>query len=291
MYNAEQMTSAAGTPGPAGAAATTGPALDPVRVAVIGGSGLYALGVAEEEVRVETPYGPPSDAIQLIRAADRRLAFLPRHGRSHTLPPHRINYRANLFALHSLGVERVIGPCAVGSLRADLRPGWVVVCDQLVDRTWGRADTFFDGPAVAHLPGAEPYCSELRPLAAAAARDAGFPVAGAGTVVVTQGPRFSTRAESLWYQRMGGDVIGMTQHPEAVLARELGMCYVTLAVVTDFDAGLAAAPGVPPVTQEEVIASFARSREGLSRALALLVAALPSERSCGCGAIPRPLGR
>ena len=146
----------------------------------------------------------------------------------------------------------------------------------------GRPDTFFDGPKVAHLSAADPYCPELRPLAAAAARQAGFAVTDAGTVVVMQGPRFSTRAESQWFQRMGADVVGMTQYPEVVLARELGMCYVTLAVVTDFDAGLAGRPDVAAVTHEEVVAAFARSRDRLLQVLEILVAAVPESRGCSC---------
>jgi 5'-methylthioadenosine phosphorylase len=261
-----------------------------VRLAVIGGSGLYALGTPGEDVWPHTPYGQPSDAIRLTRVGGQPVAFLPRHGRDHTIPPHKINYRANLFALSRLGVERVIGPCAVGSLRPELEPGSVVVCDQFFDRTRGRADTFFDGPKVAHLSGADPYCPELRPLAAASARQAGFTVADAGTMIVVQGPRFSTRAESQWFQRMGADVIGMTQYPEVVLARELGMCYVTLAVVTDYDAGLAGRPDVAAVTHEDVIATFSRSRDRLVQALANLVAAVPEDRGCACQAATQSLG-
>ena len=253
------------------------------KIAVIGGSGLYSLGPPVEEVWPHTPYGRPSDSIRLTAVGEQVVAFLPRHGRDHTVPPHEINYRANLSALSSLGVERVIGPCAVGSLRADLEPGSVVVCDQFFDRTRSRRDTFFDGPEVKHLSVAEPYCAEMRPLAAEAASQAGFGVTPAGTVVVIQGPRFSTKAESQWFGRMGGDVIGMTQYPEVVLARELGMCYVTLAVVTDYDAGLAGRPDVAPVTHEEVIAAFGRSREKLVDALQRLIAAVPEERNCSCG--------
>lgn len=254
------------------------------KIGVIGGSGLYSLGEVEEELWPHTPYGRPSDSVSLTRVGGTLVAFLPRHGRGHTVPPHQINYRANLFALASVGVERVVGPCAVGSLKAGLEPGSVVICDQFFDRTRGRQDTFFDGPEVKHLSAAEPYCPELRPLAAQAAAQAGFSVSPAGTVVVVQGPRFSTRAESRWFAQMGADVVGMTQYPEVVLARELGMCYVTLAVVTDYDAGLAERPDVAPVTHEEVVAAFARSHEKLVQALQLLVAAVPAERSCSCGA-------
>jgi len=157
-----------------------------------------------------------------------------------------------------------------------------VICDQFFDRTRGRSDTYFDGPELAHLSVAEPYCAQLRPLAGDAARQAGFQVTPTGTCVVIQGPRFSTRAESQWFGRMGGDVVGMTQYPEVVLARELGMCYVTLAVVTDYDAGLAGRPDLAPVTHEEVIAAFGRSRDKLVQALRALIGAVPSERTCNC---------
>jgi 5'-methylthioadenosine phosphorylase len=260
-----------------------------VTIGVIGGSGLYSLGTPEQELSVETPYGSPSDIIGLLRVGSHRVAFLPRHGRGHTIPPHQINFRANLFALSSLGVERVIGPCAVGSLRPELEPGSVVICDQFVDRTRGRQDTFVEVPKVAHLSAADPYCAELRPLAGEAARQAGFRVTDAGTVVVIQGPRFSTRAESQWFQKMGADLVGMTQYPEVVLARELGMCYVTMAMVTDYDAGLAGRPDVAPVTHEEVIAAFARGRERLIKALDLLIALVPESRGCACGTLPETM--
>src|SRR5207253_3210377 len=154
------------------------------------------------------------------------------HGRHHHLPPHRINYRANLWAFRSLGVERILGPCASGSLRADIGPGDLVVCDQLIDHTSARAATFFDGPEVNHVSFAEPYCDQLRSALCEAGRAEGAPVRDGGTVVVIEGPRFSTRAESRWFRSAGGDIVNMTQHPEAVLARELGICYAALAIVT-----------------------------------------------------------
>ncbi|HEX6493459.1 MAG TPA: S-methyl-5'-thioadenosine phosphorylase, partial [Candidatus Dormibacteraeota bacterium] len=222
-------------------------------VGVVGGSGLYRFLDDVESVEVETPFGPPSDRVALAELAGHRVAFLARHGSRHTVPPHRINYRANLWALGELGVERVLAPCAVGSLRAEHAPGEVVVCDQLVDRTAGRADTYFDGPEVAHLSAADPYCAELRPLAAAAARAAGLVVHEGGTVVVINGPRFSTRAESAHYTAAGWNVINMTQYPEVVLARELQMCYVNIALITDYDAGLEGEGGIEPVSVAEVI--------------------------------------
>jgi 5'-methylthioadenosine phosphorylase len=260
-------------------------------VAIIGGSGLYELVEGGDRVAIDTPYGPPSDVLTIAEVAGWSVAFLPRHGSRHTLPPHRINYRANLWALHELGVERVLAPCAVGSLRADLAPGEVVICDQFVDRTHSRDGTFFDGPQVAHLSAADPYCPELRALAVAAVREAGMVAHDGGTVVVVQGPRFSTRAESRHYATLA-EVINMTQCPEVVLARELGMCYVNLSLVTDYDCGLEGNPDIRPVTQEEVFAVFAQNTERLRQALLGLVARLPATRGCECAALrPRPLGR
>jgi 5'-methylthioadenosine phosphorylase len=265
------------------------PVTEAIRIGVIGGSGLYSLGTPTEELSIDTPYGQPSDTVGVTRVGDTMVAFIPRHGRQHTIPPHEINFRANLFALSSLGVERVIGPCAVGSLQSRLEPGSIVICDQFVDRTRGRRDTFVEAPHVAHLSAADPYCAELRPLAGDAARQAGFPVADGGTVVVIQGPRFSTRAESKWFEQMGADVVGMTQYPEVVLARELGMCYVTLAMITDYDVGLADQPDVAPVTHEQVIEAFAKGRDRLMRALEILIPTVPEKRGCDCGSLPEQI--
>ena len=253
-------------------------------IGVIGGSGFYHLFGEEptERIHVTTPYGEPSDVITVGPVGGRTVAFLPRHGARHTIPPHRINYRANLWALDSLGVTRLVAPCAVGSLRAELAPGDVVVCDQLIDATKGkRDDTFFDGPAVAHLSAPRPYCAVLRDAAAAASRDAGLATHDAGTVVVIEGPRFSTEAESRRFRQMGGDVINMTQYPEVVLARELGLCYTALALVTDYDAGLDDRE-TSSVTQEEVLRVFAAKISTLRQAVLQLVASLPHERHCDC---------
>ncbi len=262
-------------------------------IGVIGGSGLYRFLDGAAEVVVDTPHGEPSDVLTVAELEGRRVAFLPRHGAGHTLPPHRINYRANLWALHALGVTRVLAPCAVGSLRAEHGPGTVVVCDQLVDRTWGRPDTYFEAPGeVAHLSAADPYCAELRPLAVTAARDAGLAARDGGTVVVVNGPRFSTRAESRWFAAAGWDVVNMTQYPEAVLARELGMCYVNLSLVTDYDSGLDHDDSVAPVTQEEVFAVFDQNMPRLRDALRRLIAVTPPDRACGCAAgAPQSLSR
>jgi len=253
-------------------------------IGVIGGSGLYRFLDDAHALSVATPYGEPSGEVTVAPVEGRTVAFLPRHGPRHTLPPHRINYRANIWALHTLGVRRVLAPCAVGSLRAEHGPGAVVVCDQFVDRTRGRADTYFDGPEVAHLSAADPYCEELRPLAVRAAREAGMQARDGGTVVVVNGPRFSTRAESRWFARAGWDLVNMTQYPEAALARELGMCYVNLSLVTDYDSGLEHDGSVPAVTQQEVFAVFDQNMPRLREALRRLVALVPAEPSCGCAA-------
>jgi 5'-methylthioadenosine phosphorylase len=255
------------------------------RIAVIGGSGLYRFLEASQAVQATTPYGEPSGSITIAKVSGQAVAFLPRHGPQHTIAPHAINDRANLFALHSLGVERVIAPAAVGSLRPEMAPGDLVICDQLIDRTWGRASTFYDGPEVAHVSMADPYCEELRPLAVAAARKAGFTTHDRGTVLVNQGPRFGTRAEARFHRQIGADLVNMTQYPEVALARELGMCYLNLSLVTDYDAGIEASPQLEPVSQEEVLRVFGENVERLRDALVRIVRALPAARSCQCAAM------
>lgn len=254
-----------------------------VQIAIIGGSGLYQLFEDAETREIDTPYGAPSAPVTLGRAGGRDVAFLPRHGRHHEIPPHAINSRANIWALRSLGVTRVIGPCAAGSLQANVHPGDVVVCDQLVDRTYGRAQTFYDGPEAVHVSWADPYCPQLRPIAADCVRTAGMPVHEKGTVVVVQGPRFSTRAESAWYRCAGWEVVNMTQYPEAYLARELEMCYVNLSVITDYDVGAGGQPGATPVTSQEALKVFAENLDRLRRALLAMVQAVGDERECPCG--------
>jgi 5'-methylthioadenosine phosphorylase len=211
-----------------------------------------------------------------------RVAFLPRHGPHHRLPPHRINYRANLWAMGQLGVKRIIAPTAAGSLQPHIKPGDFVVCDQFIDRTYGREQTFYDGPRVVHVSSADPYCADLRHHATAAGRELGITVHERGTVVVVQGPRFSTRAESQWYTRQGWDVINMTQYPEVVLARELGMCYVNIALITDFDAGLEGAAGVEPVSVDEVVQVMNANNERVRLLIEALLPRVAGERSCDC---------
>ena len=242
-------------------------------VGVFGGSGFYSFLDDVEEVTIDTPYGATSAPLTIGEVGGRRVAFLPRHGRKHELPPHRIPYRANVWAMRELGVRTIVGPCAAGSLQAHVHPGELVVVDQLVDRTWGRPDTFFDGPEVHHVSFADPYDAAMRSSLVAAARRLELPVHDGGTMVVVQGPRFSTRAESRWFTSMGWEVINMTGHPEAVLAAELAIPYAAVALITDYDVGLEGTAGVEPVTQEMVFAFF----EGnLERVRALLFEAIPS---------------
>jgi 5'-methylthioadenosine phosphorylase len=208
------------------------------------------------------------------------VAFIPRHGAKHQFPPHAIPYRANLWAFKELGVERVLGPCAVGSLQPRIKPGEFVVCDQLVDYTSGRPSTFYDGPVTTHVSFADPYCPTVREIALKEAAGLGLPVHDRGTMVVIQGPRFSTRAESAFYARQGWEVIGMTQSPEVVLARELEMCYGNISLVTDYDVGVVGE--IEPVTNEEVIRVFAENNTRLRDLLFRMIAVLPEERDCPC---------
>ena len=260
------------------------------RIGIIGGSGTYRLpgATVRATIDVDTPYGPPSGPVTLADVAGRTVAFLPRHGGTHSLPPQKINYRANLWALKSLGVEAVLSSSAVGGLREGFGPGTFVVTDQLIDRSWGRADTFFDGtsadgvsPAgVQHLPASEPFCPSLRSqlASALAARDLSY--VPQGTVVVINGPRFSTRAESAWYVSGGADIISMTQYPEPVLAAELNMGFANLAFITDSDTGH---DGSDPVTADAVFARLKNAQGNVLAVLKATVAAIGNDYS------PRPL--
>jgi 5'-methylthioadenosine phosphorylase len=243
------------------------------RVAVIGGSGFYEFLADAEEIAVTTPYGDPSADIAVGTVHGTAVAFLPRHGKGHAYPPHLINYRANLWALRSLGVRQVLAPCAVGGLRDDVSPGDLVVPDQLVDRTLGRVQSYVETGA-AHVPFADPYCPTLSRTVAAADG-----VGLGGTMVVVEGPRFSTRAESRHYAAQGWSLINMTGHPEAVLAREMRMCYSAIALVTDMDAGVESGQGVG---QQEVFAMFARNIDRLKEILTDVVGSLPGTDECAC---------
>ena len=247
---------------------------------VFGGSGFYDFLDEVDEVSIDTPYGATSAPIRIGEIAGHRIAFLPRHGIHHEFPPHMVPYRANVWAMHELGVTRIFGPCAAGSLNPTVEPGHFVAADQIVDRTFGRADTFYDGPDTVHISYAEPYCPAMRELIVKQGREHGITMHDRGTVVVTQGPRFSTRAESRWFQAAGWEVINMTQYPEAPLARELEMCYANISLITDFDAGLQG--HVEPVTTDEVIRVFGENLARLRELLFAVIPALPAERDCVC---------
>jgi len=250
-------------------------------IGIFGGSGFYSFVGRTEEIRINTPYGPPSDTVSIADVGGTKVAFLPRHGRNHSIPPHMINYRANIWAMHELGVKRIISPCACGSLQAHLKPGDFVVTDQFVDRTSGRADTFCQGPSVMHISSAEPYCPELRTVAIQAIKSQGIVAHERGTIVVIQGPRFSTKSESRWFTQMGWDVVNMTQYPEVVLAQELGICIVNIALVTDYDAGLVG--NVPEVTATDVMETFKKNSENLKLIMEPLIKLIPRERNkCRC---------
>lgn len=251
-------------------------------IGIFGGSGFYELLEDAREHRFDTPYGPPSDPVVTGTFSGREVAFLPRHGSDHRIPPHRIDYRANVWVMHELGVTRLLAPCAVGSLKVELGPGAFVVLDQFVDRTRGRADTFHDGAPVIHTPMAEPYCPTLRAVATRQLAETGRPHQEHGTIVVIQGPRFSTRAESRWFAAQGWDVVGMTQYPEVALAREQGMCVLGVAMVTDHDAGLDGHPEVTSVTHEAVLEVFAANVGHVKDLLGRVVAHIPAERDCPC---------
>ena len=252
-------------------------------IGVFGGSGFYSLIEGMQELKVETPYGAPSDVLAVGEMGGHRVAFLPRHGKTHSLPPHMINYRANVFAMKELGVTRIIAPTAAGSLQGWVKPGDFVVSDQLVDRTNARKDTFYDGPITTHVSFAHPYCPQLRELAIDVIGKQEIPVHERGTVVCIQGPRFSTVAERRWFAAAGWEVINMTQYPEAYLARELEMCYTNIALITDYDVGLEGEEGIEPVTHEGVIKVFNENNERVKIVINDMVAQMPAQRTCNCG--------
>ncbi len=250
-------------------------------VGVIGGSGLYDLpGLAEiDRVRVETPFGAPSDELVRGRLGDVRLVFLPRHGRGHRILPSEINFRANIFALKQLGVEWLISVGAVGSLREQIAPGHIVVPDQFIDRTVARPSTFFGRGIVVHVSLAEPVCPVLAQHLRHAVEGAGGTVHPRGTYLCMEGPQFSTKAESELYRQWGADIIGMTNWQEAKLAREAEMCFASLALSTDYDCWN---PEAGHVVIEEVLRILSENVDLARRSIAAAVGALPAERTCGC---------
>lgn len=249
-------------------------------IAVIGGTGVYDIQMLENahEVNIETPYGKTSDTITIGEFEGKKIAFLPRHGKKHLLPPHKLNFRANIWALKQLGVKRIIAAAAVGSLREDVKPGDFLIPDQFIDRTHGRHSTFFDEDKVAHISVAEPFCPELSKIVFEAGKNKGYSMHDKGTVVVIQGPRFSTKAESKYYKNTGADIINMTIVPECVLAREAEICYVCIATVTDYDTF-----SEKPVNVEDVIKVLRENSRKAKDLVKDVLGKIPEKRGCKCG--------
>ena len=245
------------------------------QIGIFGGSGFYKFLDNIEEIKINTPYGETSDSIMLGKIKDKNVAFMPRHGRNHSIAPHKVNYRANVWAMKEIGCKAVISPCAAGSLQKHVKPGDIVFCDQYADRTNSRLDTYFDGSEVRHISSAEPYCSQLREIAIKSADELGLKIHKTGTVVVIQGPRFNTKAESKFYTNQGWEVINMTQYPEVHLVKELNMRPLNISLITDYDAGLVA--DCEPVSHEAVMKIFAENIEKLQKLLFKIVENIPSD--------------
>ena len=251
-------------------------------IGIIGGSGFYSLAENLKEIKVDTPYGPPSEKLAIGTIAGHKIVFLPRHNKNHDIPPHKINFRANIWALHSLGVDHIVTVTAAGSLQKKYRPGSFLVIDQFIDRTKGRNDTFYDGPIVTHISSAYPYCAQIGKLAFRQGKKLGLDIYSKGTVVVIQGPRFSTAAESAWFSQMGWDVVNMTQYPEVILAKDLQIGYTAIALVTDYDAGLLYDKLVKPVKTTEVVKVFNRSIPKAKKLVLSIIKNWPKKMTCDC---------
>jgi len=249
-------------------------------IGIIGGTGFYEFFEDAEKIEIETPYGKPSSPVTIGEISGRKVAFIARHGPEHKIPPHKVPYLANIYALKQLGISRIIAPAAVGSLKKEIKPGDFVICDQFVNFT-RRKDTFYDNKTV-HISAAYPYCPELREIIIKKGKELGYPIHEKGTVVVIQGPRFSTRAESDFFRKQGWDIINMTQYPECILAREQEICYVNISLVTDYDAGLKDDPSIKPVTIDEVLKIFKENEEKLKNLIKNVIPLIPKERSCPC---------
>jgi 5'-methylthioadenosine phosphorylase len=260
--------------------------LQQAQIGIIGGSGLYSMPgfEAQREVGLDTPWGAPSEKYVLGSLAGKQIAFLARHGRGHRIAPSELNFRANIYGMKSLGVERIISLSAVGSLKEEHRPLDFVIPDQFFDRTRGRVSTFFGEGMVAHISFADPVCPQLAEVVGQAARAAGVSVKNGGTYLCMEGPAFSTKAESNAYRSWGMDVIGMTNLQEAKLAREAEICYVTVAMVTDYDCWH---PQHDAVTVSDIIANLNQNAENACKVVKAVVAAMPAERTCKCGSALR----
>jgi 5'-methylthioadenosine phosphorylase len=231
----------------------------------------------EKRVKVYTPFGEPSDLISISYYGQRKVAFLPRHGKNHTIPPHNVDYRANIWALKEIGVKRIIAASAVGSLREDLKPGEFVIPHQFIDRTKKRVDTFYQGGRVCHISAADPFCDELRGALARAGKTLGVTLHAEGTYICIEGPRFSTRSESRLFRTWGADIIGMTLYPECVLAREVELCYACVAMITDYDVW-----AEKPVSTEEITRTMKKNAENFKKLVFDAIKIVPRRRNCSC---------
>jgi 5'-methylthioadenosine phosphorylase len=250
-----------------------------VEIGIIGGTGIYDPAIIDDikEIKVYTPFGKTSDLISVGYYKNKKIAFIPRHGRRHQIPPHKIPSRANIWAMKELGVKRIISPGTVGSLREDYRPGEFVILDQFIDRTKWREDTFYDGGQVCHISSADPFCPELRKIFIKVAKALKMQYHENGTYVCIEGPRFSTRAESKLFRLWNADVVGMTLHPEVVLAREMEICYVSVAMITDYDVW-----AEKPVSTEEVIRTVEKNVENFKKLVVSTIPDITKERHCLC---------
>ena len=244
-------------------------------IGIFGGSGFYKFLDNIEEVKIDTPYGETSDALMIGKISGRDVAFMPRHGRNHSIAPHKVNYRANVWAMKEIGCKCVFSPCAAGSLQKHVKPGDVVFCDQYVDRTNSRLDTYFEFGEIQHVSSADPYCPKLREVAIKSAQELNLAYHDKGTIVVIQGPRFNSKAESAFYTNQGWEVVNMTQYPEVHLVKELGMKPLNISLITDYDAGLIA--DCEPVSHEEVMKTFEQNLVKLRKLLFKIVENIPEE--------------
>lgn len=251
-------------------------------IGVIGGSGFYSLLAKSKSISLSTPYGAPSAKFTIGKVGGKKVVFLPRHGTRHEFPPHKIPYLANIYGFKKLGVKFIISPCAVGSLKKEFKPGDFVVGEQIVDRTKNRPDTFYDGPKSVHMAFDKPYCSYLRHIALSSLKKLKYSCHRGGIIVVINGPRFSTQAESEWYRKQNWELINMTQYPEAVLARELEICFVNISVVTDYDTGFINNASIKPVTFKELIANFNKVNEKLRTLIFEMINQIDVSCDCSC---------
>ncbi len=249
-------------------------------IGIFGGSGFYSFLEDVKEYEIKTPYGKTSDKIAIGKVNGKSVAFMPRHGKNHSITPENVNYRANIWAMKEIGCKHIISPCAAGSLQSYIKPGDIVFCDQFVDWTFGkRKDTFYEGPIVKHVSAAETYCPKLRELAINSAEKLGLPYHKTGTVVVINGTRFTTKAESKFFTSQGWEVINMTQYPESYLAKEMDMCPLNISLITDYDAGLVS--DSDPVSHSAVIEVFKNNIENLKKLLVQIISDF-EDYSCAC---------